>query len=160
MRNLRLTSTVLLALLALVATGCATVRTQVVELKPTTRYAPTEQVEILLAKPDRPYEEIALIESRGDIGASEAELLERARAQARAIGAHALVKLETERHYHPPVALYDPWYDPFWAFPRYRFHPYRPFSPFWHPWGAHRVVPGGYSYTLKTLAIRYPEGAA
>jgi hypothetical protein len=143
--------------LGLLLAGCASVTTRVVELKPAQRHAPTEHVEILFAKPERPHEEIALIETRGQIGASEAELLEQAREQARAVGAHALVKLETERNYHPPLAVYDPWYDPFWGFPRYRLYPYRPYPPYIHPWGAHRVVPGGYSYTLKAVAIRYPD---
>jgi hypothetical protein len=142
MRSLIISAALLAALLV---TGCATVTTQVVEFKPTQRYAPTADVEILLEKPARAHEEIALIESRGEIGTSEAALLE----------------LEIERHYHPPVMVYEPWHDPFWAYHhRYRFHPYhalRPFPPFMHPWGPYRVVGGGYTYTLKALAIRYRD---
>jgi hypothetical protein len=140
--------------------GCATVRTQVVELKPAQRYAPTEHVEILLEKPERPYTEIALLESRGEIGASEADLLEQARREARALGADAIVRLEVTREYQPPVTLYEPWLDPFYYYPRYhRFHHYRPFGPFgpFPPFATrpYRVVGGGYIYRLKALAIRY-----
>ena len=95
-----------------------------------------------------PHTEIAFIESKGD---SEADMLNDAREKARAVGADAIVKVETTRVYHPPVALYDPWYDPFyWGFYRHRFY-----SPFYHPWGPPQVVGGYYSYVLKAVAIKY-----
>ena len=136
--------------LALLLAACATVSTRVVEFNPAQRFPPTQHVEVLLQKPARPHLEIALIESRGD---SEAELINDAREKARALGADAIVKIETEREYHPPVAVYDPWYDPFfWG--HYRYRPY-PFYP--HPWGPYRVVGGGYSYTFKGTAIKYRD---
>ena len=134
--------------LTLLITACATVSTKIVELKPAQKYAPTQSVEVLLQKPARPHVEIALIESSGG---SEADMLNDAREKAKALGADAIVKTETERHYHPPVAVYDPWYEPFWFAP-YR---YRPFPPYPYPWGAYRMVGGGYSYTLKAIAIRF-----
>ena len=131
--------------------ACATVTTQVVPLNPARTFAPTENVEVLLEKPNRPYDEIALLESRGELGVTESDLLNDAREKARALGADAIVRLDTERVYYPPVAVYDPWYDPFYWRP-YR---YRHVAPFAHPWGAYTVVGGGYSYVLKALAIKY-----
>jgi hypothetical protein len=138
---------------ALLLAACATVTTHVVRLDPAVQYPPTQNVEVLLHKPQRPYVEIALIESRG---ASEAELLNDAREKAKALGADAIVRLEVERVYHPPVAVYDPWYDPFYFGYRH-FHPF-PYSP--DPWGPYRVVGGGYSYVLKAAAIKYTGNTA
>jgi hypothetical protein len=143
--------------------ACASVSTQIVELNPTQKYPPTENVEVLLQKPTRPHTQIALIESRGT---SEAELLNDAREKAKVLGADAIVKLETDRIYHEPVPVYDPWYDPFY-WPYYR----RPFGPFYSPWGwgpypwgaypyAYRYVGGYVSYVLKSAAIRYEDTAA
>ena len=138
----------------LVLPACETVSTRVVELNPAQKYPPTQSVEVLLHKPTRAHTEIALIESRGD---SEAELLNDAREKAKALGADAIVRLETERIYHEPVAVYDPWpwYDPFY-WPYYR----RPFPPFHPAWGPYRYVGGYFSYVLKAAAIRYDDKAA
>ena len=139
--------------LALLLSACATVSTKVVELDPGKKYAPTQNVEVLLQKPARPYSEIALIESSG---MSEADMLNDAREKARALGADAIVKLDTERVYNPPMAVYDPWYDPYyWGYYRPRFYP-----PPYHPWGAYQVVGGYYSYTMKSVAIKYMDKAA
>lgn len=130
--------------------ACATVSTQVVQLNPALQFPPTTIVEVLLQKPARAHVEIALLESRGT---SEAEMLNDAREKAAALGADAIVKIETERIYHEPIPVYDPWFDPFY----YGYYPYRPFPIRPHPWGAYRVVGGGYSYVMKALAIRYRE---
>jgi hypothetical protein len=136
---------------ALALAGCASVSTSIVELKPAEKYPPTQNVEVLLAKPGRPYTEIALLESRGEPGVPEADLLNDAREKARALGADAIVKLETERSYREPMALYDPWFEPY-AFGWYR---YRPFPRYRDPWGPYQVVGGGYSYQLRSMAIKY-----
>ncbi|MGZ8196843.1 MAG: hypothetical protein ACXWVP_00705 [Burkholderiales bacterium] len=135
-----------LAILALA--GCATVTTHIVELNPARKYPPTTQVEVLLQKPDRPYIEIALIESSG---ASEAEMLNDAREKARQLGADAIVRTETLSEFHPPVAVYDPWYDPLYS----RWPPYRMMPLYPHPWGSYRVLGGYYTYVLKAVAIKY-----
>lgn len=140
--------TYIIALVALLVAGCATVSTEIVQYKPAVQYPPGESVEVLLQKPERPHLEIALVEARGG---SEAELLNTAREKARLLGAHAIVKLETERVYHEPTPVYDPWYEPFyWG--AYRWRPYPPFA---HPWGPYRYVGGGVSYVLKASAVRY-----
>ncbi len=130
--------------------GCATVTTQVVNLNPAQTFPPSRNVEILLQKPQRPYTEVALLESRGEIGIPEADLLRDIRAKAEQIGADAVVRLNTEQLYQPPIALYDPWYDPFF-YPYYR----RPWYPVGPPYADYRLVGGGYYYVVKALAIRF-----
>ena len=149
----------LLGVSVLALAGCASVNTQIVQLDPARQFPPTQNVEVLLQKPARPHTAIALIESRGEIGASEADLLNDAREKAKALGADAIVKTELERTYHQPVPVYDPWYDPLF-FGYYRYSPYPPFP---QPWGSpYRLVGGGVSYTLKAMAIKYQpiEGEA
>lgn len=137
--------------------GCASVATEIVRLNPAQAYAPTQHVEVLLARPGRPHVDIALIESRGG---SEAELLNDARAKARELGADAIVRLDTERHLRPPVVLYDPWlHEPFPGSP-WGHRLGLPWGPWGHgaygyPWGPHTYVPGGVHYVLKAMAIKY-----
>ena len=144
---------ILAAVLPLLVSACALVSTHVVQLDPSRTYPATQNVEVLLEKPKRAFTEIALLESRGDIGVGEAELLNNAREKAKSVGADAIVRVDVAHLYHPPVAIYDPWTDPFY----WRWSRYRAFPPFPHPWGTYRVVGGGYSQTLKALAIKYTE---
>lgn len=147
----RRTPPILAALAALLITGCATVSTQVVALDPALKLAPSQRVEILLEKPQRPYREIALLESRGMAGDGEVELLQDAREKAQALGADAIVRLEVEKTVHPPVVVYDPFFSPFYS--RYSLYHY----PYFYPpyYADYRVIPGGTVYTLKTMAIKY-----
>lgn len=136
-------------LAGLIMTGCATVSTQVVSLDPGLQLPPSQGVEILFEKPQRPYRQIALLESRGMVGDGEVALLQDARDKAQALGADAIVRLEVEKTVHPPVLVYDPFFSPFYS--RYELYPY-----FYPPYFAdYRVIPGGTVYTLKTLAIKY-----
>ena len=133
---------------AVVLSACATVSTRVVQLNPAVQHPPTQYVEVLLQEPGRPHTEIALLESRGF---SEAELLNDARAKAGTLGADAIVRVEVVRIDHPPVAVYDPWFDPFhWGYSRHR-----PFPVFPQPWGPYRVIGGTSEYVLKARAIKY-----
>jgi hypothetical protein len=125
----------------------------VVELDPGKKYPPTQRVEVLLQKPTRPYVEIALLESSGG---SEADMLNDAREKARELGADAVLRLDSERVYNPPMAVYDPWYDPYyWGYYRSPFYP-----PPYHPWGAYQVVGGYFSYTMKSVAIKFTDKPA
>ena len=142
------TSPILWIAAALLLSACASVNTRIVQFNPAHQFAPTQSVEVLLQKPQRPYVEIALIESSG---VSEVELLNDAREKAKALGADAIVRQETDRIYHEPVAIYDPWYDPFY----YGYRRVRPYPFYGSPWGPYRVVGGGYTYVLKALAIKY-----
>lgn len=143
------TRRVLLVSLVLLTSACATVSTHVVSLATDTRYAPTQHVEILLEKPQRPYREIALLESRGMVGDTEVQLWQDAREKARSLGADALIRLEVVRTYRPPIVYYDPFLSPYypWLYPHAHFYP--------GPFPEYRVMPGGVEYTLKTLAIKY-----
>ena len=140
--------------------GCASVATQVTLLDPALKYAPTQNVAILLDYPPEPHVKIALIEAQGMAGGSEAELLEDARKKAQALGADAIVRLEVHSVYQPPTRIYDPWFDyPIYSRNRY---PYRPFSmfpyaygPFPFPHNEYRWVGGGNVQTLKAVAIKY-----
>ena len=73
----------LCAFALLLLTACASVTTQVVPLNPARTYPPSQNVEILLTKPNRPHDEIALLETTGALGVSEADLLNNAREKAR-----------------------------------------------------------------------------
>ena len=153
MKSLRL----LLAAAVLALAGCAAT-TRVVQLDPARHFPPTTSVEVLLQKPQRAYIEIALLESEGT---SEADLLNDAREKAKTLGADAIVHQGTERIYHPPMTLVDPWYDPLY-YGHYRWRPYpfygSPWGPAWGPY-PYRTVGGGYTYVLKALAIRYSAPA-
>ena len=148
--NMQRTPFFMLIATALLLSACATVDTKIVELNPGQKFPPTQSVEVLLQKPERSHVEIALIESTGT---SEADMLNDAREKARALGADAIVRLEAERTYNPPVAVYDPWYDPFYYSHYGWSRPWVP--PYYHPWTSYRIVGGYYSYVLKAVAIRY-----
>lgn len=138
------------ALAVLSAAGCASVSTRVVELDPALRLPPSQRVEILLEKPQRPYRQVALLESRG-ITDGEAELLEHARSKAQAMGADAIIRLEVEKMQRPPIVIYDPPYSPFHFGSWFHRHAY------WCPplAGENRVFGAVTIFTLKALAIKY-----
>lgn len=143
---------VVLALLA----GCATVRTDVLVIDPPHEYPPTTTVAVLTEPPPIPHRRIALLEARGAPGVSETGVLAALRERARALGADALVREAAVERYHPPVPVYEPYYDPF--SPLWRLHPWRP-HPFGPPYApTPRLVGGGYSVTVKATALRYEAG--
>ena len=151
--------TALLPFVAVLLAACGTT-TSVVKLDPAQQYAPTENVQILLKPPDKPYLEIAKLESRGVVGEPEPQVLEDARERARELGADALIVLDVDRNYHPPVVTFDytpwppylPWYVDRWYGYGYSHWPYSPYTAFgWQP----RTIPGGHAYTVRSLAIRY-----
>ena len=76
------------------------------------------------------------------------------------LGADAVVRLEVNVQYQPPVRIYDPSYSSMY-YSRYRY-PYRsfygpgyPFSPY--PYDNYRWVGGGYVQMLKAVAIKYAQ---
>ena len=148
------------ALAAAALAGCAAVATDVTVFDQTRKLAPTENVVILLDYPAQPYLKIALIEARGTLGGNEAELFEEARKRARALGADAVVRIEVDALYQPPVRVYDPTYG-YPYFSRYRY-PYRSFYyptyPYaFYPFDNYRWIGGGTVQTLKAVAIKYAE---
>ena len=143
------------AIIALLLASCATT-TSVVLLDPSKQYAPTTSVEILLRPPQRPYVEIAKLQSNGLIGEPEPHVLEDARARAQEIGADAIIVLETTGVYQPPVIVYDPWppYLP-WYHDRWRGYRYWDYPPpYPYPFEP-QTLPGGIAYTVRSLAIKY-----
>jgi DNA-directed RNA polymerase subunit K/omega len=78
-------------MLIVVASGCA--NTKVMLVDPSRSYQPTTRVELLSDEPDRPYDVIALIETRG----TNYKLTRNAIRRARAIGADAIIPVHTER---------------------------------------------------------------
>ena len=145
----------LIAIITLMLAGCAAM-TSVVVLDPSQKYAPTASVQILLRAPDRPYIEIAKLESRGMVGEPETELLEDARMRAQEIGADAIIVLDTIAVYHPPVIVHEPWppylpwYHDRWRGYRYWYYP----PPF--PYALETsFLPGGNAYPVRSTAIRF-----
>jgi hypothetical protein len=125
---------------AFLISGCATVSTEIVTLEPGLQFAPSQRVDILLEKPQRPYREIALLESRGMVGDSEAALWHDAREKAQMLGADALIRLEVDKTVRPPAIFYDPFFSPFYS----PYYPYGHFPPYFTEY---RVIPG--------VAIKY-----
>jgi hypothetical protein len=143
---------------ALAAGGCASVSTQVTVLEPAQKFAPTQNIPILMDYPARAHAKIALIEVEGTIGGGEGTLLEEARKRAQALGADAVVRTDFSGVYYPPVKVYDPWYgDPFYWHFRYSHRPYYFYPPGYgpYPYGEYRWIGGGTAPTLKAMAIRY-----
>ena len=144
----------LIAIVALLLSGCAAT-TSVVLLDQSKQYAPSAAVEILLRAPERPYIEIAKLESNGFIGEPEPELLEDARKRAQEIGADAIIVVQSSSVYQPPVIIYDPWppylpwYHDRWRGYRYWYYP----PPF--PYPEVTTFAGGNVYTVRSIAIKY-----
>ena len=145
----------LIALLALALAGCAAT-TSVVMLDQSKHYPPSASVEILLKPPQRPYVEIAKLESNGNVGEPEPAVLEDARKRAQEIGADAIIVQETQSIYQPPVIIHEPW-PPYLPWYHDRWHGYRywyyppPFPYAFEP----RVFPGGNALTVRSIAIKY-----
>lgn len=147
---------IITVVIALFLAGCAPT-TSIVMLDPTKQYAPTKSVEILLKAPQRPYVEIAKLESRGVIGEPEPSVLEDARTRAQEIGADAIIVLESTSVYQPPVIIHDPWppYLP-WYHDRWRGYRYWYYPPPYYPYPFEpTTLPGGYEHTVRTVAIKY-----
>ena len=135
--------------------GCEST-TSVVLLDPSKSYTASGTVEILLKAPDRPYVEIAKLESSGLIGEPEPQLLEDARTKAAAIGADAIIVVETSSIYQPPVIAYEPW-PPYlhWYHDRWRGYRYWYFPPPYPYFPEPMSLPGGNVVTVRSIAIKY-----
>lgn len=145
------------------AAGCASVSTKVTVLDPAQKFAPTRDVVILFDYPPEPYTRLALIESQGVVGGTEAELLDDARKRAATLGANAVVRLEVKSVYYPPMPVYDPTYaNLFYSSYRYPYRYYysAPYPYAMFPYDDYRWVGGGEAQTLKAVAIRYADRTA
>ncbi len=95
----------LLVLLALGVSACTT--TDAVRLNESSRYAPSQYVEVLNELPTQPYEVISLLESRGAVGQSLPALLESMRERAKGLGADAIIPTEERSEYREPGFMYN-----------------------------------------------------
>lgn len=87
--------------------GCAT--TSVVMTEPGKSYAPVSHTELLFKQPDRPYKQIAILESRGPVGTPLPDLLESMRTKGQEIGADAVIPVQDASQENPQGLMYNPW---------------------------------------------------
>src|ERR1043166_3180256 len=85
----------LAAIIVALAPGCASVSTRLALLDPAHSYAPASHTDILWQEPPRRFVVIASMDSTAAAGSSDAALFEHAKAEAGAIGADAIIVLET-----------------------------------------------------------------
>ncbi len=93
-------------LLAAVLLSACT-RTDAVRMNDSSRYAPSQYVDVLNEPPSQPYEVISLLESRGAIGQSLPALLESMRDRAKGLGADAIIPTEKRSEYQAPGFIYN-----------------------------------------------------
>ena len=104
----------------------------VILIDPSKSYPPTDNVELLLGEPTRPYIVIAIVEANGGLNVSEVQIMEKARKKAQEVGANALYIADNQQRYQPPqqVTNFD---------------------------GSPLTIPGGYTTKVKIIAIRYTD---
>ena len=96
-----------LPLLLAVALLSACTRTDAVRMNDSTRYAPSQYLDVLNEPPSQPYEVISLLESRGAVGQSLPALLESMRDRAKRLGADAIIPTEERSQYQAPGFVYN-----------------------------------------------------
>lgn len=72
----------------------ACVQTDAIRLDETSRYAPSQNVAVLVEPPSQPHEVISMLESRGAVRQTLPALLESMRERARQLGADAIIPTE------------------------------------------------------------------
>lgn len=77
--------------------ACAPSQPLVVRSTGAPAYSPTHYVELLEAKPARPYQEIGVIDVAGAPGSFRTQVLERVKAQAQQLGADAVILQDLSR---------------------------------------------------------------
>ena len=93
-------------MILLLAAGCSTPRTSAVMLNNSTTYSPTSNIEILMRTPEKPYIEMALLESPE--GFNVPDLLIEMKDMAKQLGADALLYVNESIRQHPPSTTYMP----------------------------------------------------
>jgi hypothetical protein len=102
-----------LLLVALALGACAPSQPEVLRPEGSATYPPTQFVEMLEAKPTRPYAEIAIIELSGEPGSFRAQVLAQIAERARQIGADAVILQDVSRttpaatRLNPTTGMYD-----------------------------------------------------
>lgn len=119
--------------IGLLLSGCAT--TDVARLDDT-QYAPTQNVEILMDKPQHPYKVIAVLETQGALNMSQTSLLNSLRKKARSVGADAVLLIADTSRQTSPGFMYNP------------------------NLGGYQSIPGGVRPGVRALAIKYTTAPA
>jgi hypothetical protein len=117
----------------LILIRCAS--TSVVLTDDTVVYPPTEKVEILTEKPNKPFKIIAKLETKGYKGTSQTTILKSMREKAKSIGADAIVPGEDASEFNLPGVIYNPWL------------------------GGYQTIGGGKIPILRGYAIKYISSA-
>jgi len=89
--------------------GCS-VNTKAVMVEGNKHYQPTNNTQILTQYPERPYKQIAILESRGwDRNVSYPALLEDMRQKGMRLGADAIIPVQEKNDQTPQGFMYNPW---------------------------------------------------
>jgi len=109
--------------------GCA--HTSAVMVEGDKTYQSVTHTQILSKHPDRPYKEIAILESRGPVGTPLTDLLESMRQKGMVIGADAVIPVQDASEQAPQGLMYNPWL------------------------GGYQTLPGGKVPVLRGVAIKF-----
>lgn len=120
----------MLLLFLLILFSCAS--SDVIMLDSSKKYPPTNSVLIIFDKPDKPYEEIAIIEGNGSIFNNYTQVLKAIQKKAAKIGADAIIPATQQSIYKPPSIVKN--FD-----------------------GTPLTIPGGNEITIKAVAIRFKQ---
>lgn len=90
------------ALVLVAVTGCAT--TSAVMLDPEKTYSIVSNTQLLVKAPERPYKQIAVLESRGPVNTPLPDLLESMRQKGMEIGADAVLPTQDASQNSTPGA--------------------------------------------------------
>ena len=96
----------ILIALVIYISGCA--GADVMLLDPSKSYSPTENVQLLLDKPKRPYNIIAVIEAKGSQYNNESQTVRAAQTRAAKIGAHAIFLISNQNEHVSPQVIPNP----------------------------------------------------
>jgi hypothetical protein len=100
-------------------------------LDPAKSYPPTENVQLMLVNPDRPYVMIGIIEAKGSQYNNQSQVVRAAQKRAAKIGAHAIIPVTNERKEVNPQIIPNG--------------------------GAPIYIMGGTQLTMKFAAIRFTD---
>ncbi|MGE0810042.1 MAG: hypothetical protein AB7N69_05445 [Immundisolibacter sp.] len=126
---MRYISVVCGSLFLAVLAGCA--QTSAVMVDGNKTYESVTNTQILMKHPDKPYKEIAVLESRGPVGTPLTDLLESMRKKGMAIGADAVIPAQDASEQAPQGLMYNPWL------------------------GGYQTLPGGRVPVIRGVAIKY-----
>ena len=98
---------VVILFVTVILTGCAA--TSAVMLEGGATYPPTQNVQIITQTPNRPFKEIAILETRGPVNSPMPSLLENMKQKAAAIGADAVIPAEDLSMNQQQGLMYNPW---------------------------------------------------